>query len=38
MQISGEIAQVIRTYKLLKKEEKLNALYSLIERVKSGDL
>jgi len=37
-QLSGELSQVIFSYKNLKKEEKLNALNSLISRVESGDL
>ena len=37
-QLSGELSQVVFKYKNLKKEEKLNALNSLIDRVESGDL
>jgi hypothetical protein len=37
-QISGELSQVVFKYKNLKKEEKLNALNSLISRIESGDL
>ena len=37
-QLSGELSQVIFSYKNLKKEEKLNAVNSIIARIESGDL
>jgi hypothetical protein len=37
-QLHGELAQVVFSYKNLKKDEKLNAVKALIERIESGDL